>query len=123
MTRRRSATGGRTRAIPGVWGAAVLLAGLLACAATPSRPAEPDSVTVRPPNGSADQIEALIEQGTLAMRTDPDTSKQVADSALELLKKNPNPDLEIRARLLLCDYQSERDTAAAQREIAAATAL
>jgi len=55
--------------------------------------------------------------------TDPDASMRQADEALELLKKNPDPDREIRARLLICDYQSERDTAAAQREIAAATAL
>jgi diguanylate cyclase (GGDEF)-like protein len=68
-------------------------------------------------------IETLIEQGTLAMRTEPDASKQAADQALELLKKTPDPDLEIRARLLVCDYESERDTAAAQREIAATTAL
>jgi diguanylate cyclase (GGDEF)-like protein len=68
-------------------------------------------------------VEALIEQSTMAMRTEPDASKREADEALELLKKHPDPDLEIRARLLLCDYQSERDTAAAQREIAAATAL
>jgi diguanylate cyclase (GGDEF)-like protein len=68
-------------------------------------------------------VEALIEQGTMAMRIDPDASKREADEALELLKKKPDPDLEIRARLLICDYQSERDTAAAQREIAAATAL
>jgi diguanylate cyclase (GGDEF)-like protein len=123
MICKRTATGGRTKAIPGAWGAAVLLAGLLAFASMPSRPAEADSVTVGPSTGRADQVEALIERGTLAMRTDPDMSKRDADSALELLKKNPNPDLEIRARLLLCDYQSERDTAAAQREIAAATAL
>jgi diguanylate cyclase (GGDEF)-like protein len=101
----------------------VLLAGLLAVAATTARAADSDSLTVSRPGAAPVQIEALIEQGTLAMRTDPDTSKRDADSALELLKKTPNPDLEIRARLLLCDYQSERDTAAAQREIAAATAL
>ena len=83
------------------------------------------------PGGRADEpaappvspIEALIEQGTFAMRTDPDASKRNADQALELLKTRPNADLEIRARMLICDYQSERDTAAAQREIAAATAL
>ena len=68
-------------------------------------------------------IEALIEQATFAMRTDPDASKRNADQALELLKARPDADLEIRAHLLVCDYQSERDTAAAQREIAAATAL
>jgi diguanylate cyclase (GGDEF)-like protein len=73
--------------------------------------------------GKRNPAEALVEQGTLAMRTDPEVSKRDAENALELLKRNPDPDLEIRARLLLCDYQSERDTAAAQREIVAATAL
>ena len=68
-------------------------------------------------------IEALIERGTRSMRGSPDDSKRAADEALELLKKAPDPDLEIRARLLVCDYQSERDTAAAQREISVATAL
>ena len=75
------------------------------------------AVTTRNP------IEALIEQGALAVRTSPDDSRRMADQALELLKKGPDPDLEIRARLLICDYESERETAAAQREIAAATAL
>jgi diguanylate cyclase (GGDEF)-like protein len=74
-------------------------------------------------SASTPSIEALIEQGTFAMRTAPDDSKRAADQALELLKQSPDPDLEIRARLLVCDYQSERDTAAAKREIAAATAL
>ena len=68
-------------------------------------------------------IEALIEQGTQAMRTSPDDSRHAADQALELLKQSPDADLEIRARLLLCDYESERDPAAAQSEIAEATAL
>jgi diguanylate cyclase (GGDEF)-like protein len=81
------------------------------------------AASLAPARAAANPIEALIEQGTLAMRTDPDASKREADEALELLKKSPDADLEIRARLLLCDYQSERDTAAAQREIAAATAL
>jgi tetratricopeptide (TPR) repeat protein len=74
-------------------------------------------------HAAANQIETLIEQSTLEMRGDPDASKRDADQALELLKKSPNADLEIRARMLVCDYQAERDTAAAQREIAAATAL
>ena len=102
----------------------VLLAGFLLLGLARFTPAaEPNSVTVTPPSGGTRPIEALIEQGTYAMRTEPDSSKRDADAALELLKKTPDPDLEIRARLLLCDYQSERDTAAAQREIAAATAL
>lgn len=66
---------------------------------------------------------ALIEHGTLAMRTNPDGSKQDAERALEIIGRFPDVDLEIRARLLLCDYYSERDGVAAQRQIDAAGAL
>jgi len=65
----------------------------------------------------------LIDQAVKAMRVDPDASKRYADQALVLLKKEPNADLEIRARLILCDYQAERDKDVAQREISQATAL
>lgn len=88
-----------------------------AAAADPGRPA------VEVTAGKVNPAEVLIEQGTFAMRTDPEVSRRDAESALALLQKDPDPDLEIRARLLLCDYQSERDTAAAQRQIQAATAL
>jgi diguanylate cyclase (GGDEF)-like protein len=57
------------------------------------------------------------------MRSDPEASKRDADEALRMLQQQPDADLEIRARLLLCDYQAERDTNAAQQEIEAATAL
>ena len=40
-----------------------------------------------------------------------------------MLAREPNADLEIRARLLLCDYYSERDKNAAQQEIARSIAL
>jgi diguanylate cyclase (GGDEF)-like protein len=66
---------------------------------------------------------ALIELGTIAMRTDPDASKLEAEQALDIIRRRPDADLEIRARLLLCDYYSERDGAAAQRQIDATTAL
>jgi diguanylate cyclase (GGDEF)-like protein len=65
----------------------------------------------------------LIEQAVKAMRIDPDSSQRRAQQALELLKQEPNADLEVRARLILCDYQAERDKAAAEREISQATAL
>ena len=100
----------------------VLLAILCGISLAPARAEDPEP-TVTAATTRVNPIEARIEQGTLDMRTDPETSKREADEALEMLKKSPDPDLEIRARLLLCDYQSERDTAAAQREIAAATAL
>jgi diguanylate cyclase (GGDEF)-like protein len=110
MTHPPTPPGRRYKAIARLAAAAVVLLATL-CALRPS------------PAHAANQAEALIDQSTLAMRTDPDLSKREADQALEVLKKNPDPDLEIRARLLICDYQAERDTAAAQREIAAATAL
>src|SRR5882724_6519452 len=66
---------------------------------------------------------ALIELGTVAMRTDPDASKLDAEQALDIIRRHPDADLEIRARLLLCDYYSERDGAAAQQQIDATNAL
>jgi diguanylate cyclase (GGDEF)-like protein len=65
----------------------------------------------------------LIERAEIAARTDPEASRRDAEDALRLLVQKPDADLEIRARLLLCDYQSERDTAAAEQQIGAATAL
>jgi diguanylate cyclase (GGDEF)-like protein len=66
---------------------------------------------------------ALVEHGTVAMRADPDASKRDAERALALIRLHPDTDLEIRARLLLCDYYSERDGSAAQQQIVAATTL
>jgi hypothetical protein len=66
---------------------------------------------------------ALIERATTAMRIDPEASRAAAESALEALTRNPNVDLEIRARLVLCDYQSERDHAAAIQQLEFAIAL
>src|SRR5258708_32687789 len=66
---------------------------------------------------------ALIELGTVAMRTDPDASKQDAEQALDIIRRRPDADLEIRARLLLCDYYSERDGSAARQQIDTANAL
>jgi diguanylate cyclase (GGDEF)-like protein len=65
----------------------------------------------------------LIERSIIEMRSDPEASRRDADAALKVLERHPDPDLEIRARLLLCDYQAERDTAAAERQIEAGTAL
>jgi diguanylate cyclase (GGDEF)-like protein len=75
------------------------------------------------PAEAASPARDLIERGMVEMRTDPDASKRDAESALTLLKRTPDPDLEVRARLLLCDYQSERDISAAEEQMKAATAL
>src|ERR1700722_20516345 len=66
---------------------------------------------------------ALIEHGTAAMRANPDESRQDAERALDLIRRHPDADLEIRARLLLCDYYSERDADAARQQIDAANDL
>jgi diguanylate cyclase (GGDEF)-like protein len=66
---------------------------------------------------------ALIEQGAIAMRSDPDASKRDAEAALVALRKRPDVDLEIRARLLLCDYASERDQKALDAQVSAIEAL
>ena len=128
MTSKAPPPVGHRKAHPLAASVLVLLASLFAITASRAHGARADppqatSVTVTAPTGPSNSAEALIGQGTLAMRTDPDASKRYADRALELLKQRPDPDLEIRARLLICDYESERDTAAAQREIVAATAL
>jgi diguanylate cyclase (GGDEF)-like protein len=65
----------------------------------------------------------LVDRATTEMRTDPEASKRDADQALKLLEKDPDADLEVHARLILCDYYAERDTGAAEREIDAGTAL
>ncbi|MGD9599547.1 MAG: diguanylate cyclase [Steroidobacteraceae bacterium] len=65
----------------------------------------------------------LVERGSIAMRSDPDASRRDAEAALGLLRTRPDADLEIRARLLLCDYQSERDQAAMEKQVAAIEAL
>ena len=66
---------------------------------------------------------SLIEQGTAAIRSNPEEARQDGERALDALSRNPDVDLEIRARLLLCDYYSERDGGAAQRQIDAANLL
>jgi diguanylate cyclase (GGDEF)-like protein len=67
--------------------------------------------------------QALIDAAEQSSRAEPETGRRQAESALELLRRAPDPDLEIRARLVLCDYYSERDRAAAEQQIATATAL
>ncbi len=64
-----------------------------------------------------------VERGIIEMRTDPEASRRDAEEALQFLQQQPDADLEIQARLLLCDYQAERDTKAAEQEIDAGTAL
>jgi diguanylate cyclase (GGDEF)-like protein len=62
--------------------------------------------------------QALIDRAWAGARGDPDASSRDAYAALEILAGRPDPDLEIRARLLLCDHLSERDRPAAEQQVA-----
>ncbi len=66
---------------------------------------------------------ALVERGAVAMRSDPEASKRDAEAALAALRGRPDADLEIRARLLLCDYASERDQRALEVQVKAIESL
>ncbi|MCX9158245.1 diguanylate cyclase [Niveibacterium sp. 24ML] len=65
----------------------------------------------------------LVRKARENIRFDPEASRRNAEAALSALKAQPNADLEASAHLVLCDYQAERDTRAAQAHIDAAAAL
>jgi len=56
-------------------------------------------------------------------RAEPESGRAIAEASLEALKREPDVDLEIRTRLVLCDYYSERDQKAALGQIEFANAL
>jgi diguanylate cyclase (GGDEF)-like protein len=103
------------------------------CAARPSAACRTVSLQLRPialvlllcgavlPRAQAapHPAEVLVEQATRALRSHPDEGRQLAEKALAALARQPDADLEIRARLLLCDHASERDSELAQRQIEA----
>ena len=60
------------------------------------------------------QIQQLVTRAEQAGLTDPEALNRDAQAALAALQSTPDPDLEIRTRLLLCDYNSERDLGAAE---------
>ncbi|HEY4339330.1 MAG TPA: tetratricopeptide repeat-containing diguanylate cyclase [Steroidobacteraceae bacterium] len=59
------------------------------------------------------QIQQLVARAEQEGFTDPEALNRDAQAALAALQSTPDPDLEVRARLLLCDYNSERDLSAA----------
>ena len=61
-------------------------------------------------------LRALVEQSQAQVKVDPERSRQLAEQALQLLATQPDADLQVRAHLLLCDYHSERDRAAAEQQ-------
>ncbi|MBC7954625.1 MAG: tetratricopeptide repeat protein, partial [Cytophagales bacterium] len=65
----------------------------------------------------------LVDQSQAQVKIDPERSRKLAEQALQLLATRPDADLQVRAHLLLCDYHSERDRAAAERHVAQGRAL
>ncbi|WOB08230.1 diguanylate cyclase domain-containing protein [Piscinibacter gummiphilus] len=74
-------------------------------------------------NDAAAGLRGLVEQSQAQVKVDPERSRKLAEQALQQLAGLPDADLQVRAHLLLCDYHSERDGAAAQRHVAEARAL
>jgi diguanylate cyclase (GGDEF)-like protein len=72
--------------------------------------------------GPAHPAAALVQQAIRAGHRAPDDVQRLADDALARLAAQPDADLEIRARLALCDYYSERDLDRARDMLARATA-
>ncbi len=65
---------------------------------------------------------ALVQEATRASRSNPDAAMRLADDALDRLATQPDADLEIRARLTLCEHYIERDLDKAREMLARATA-
>jgi diguanylate cyclase (GGDEF)-like protein len=72
---------------------------------------------------SAPQIRELVAQAEKEAMSNPEALHRDAQAALSALKATPDPDLEIRTRLLLCEYDSERDLAAAAEQVRQTLAL
>lgn len=71
---------------------------------------------------SAHPAAALVRDLVRAGRSNPDDVLRLANEALVLLAERPEADLEIRARLALCDYYSERNLDLARDVLARVTA-
>src|SRR3954453_18132894 len=62
--------------------------------------------------------QALIQRADLAVRTDPEASRRMAEQAIETLKRNADSRRQIPGPVIPCDYQAERDTSAAEQQTA-----
>jgi tetratricopeptide (TPR) repeat protein len=65
---------------------------------------------------------ALVQDAIRASRSKPDDAVRLADDALAQLATQPDADLEVRARLALCDHYAERDLDRARDMLGRATA-
>jgi diguanylate cyclase (GGDEF)-like protein len=72
---------------------------------------------------AAPDTRQLVDRAQQEGFTDPEAESRDARAALIALQRDPDADLEIRARLLLCDYESERDLHAAEEQARKAVVL
>jgi diguanylate cyclase (GGDEF)-like protein len=63
----------------------------------------------------------LVKRADHARRANLEEARRLADEALALIAAQPDADLEIRARLVLCEYYSENDLERARQMLARAT--
>ena len=83
-------------------------------------------LSLLPATGSgapAASIQQLLSRAEKEGFTDPEALNRDARLALAALQSLPDVDLEIRTRLLLCDYNSERDLSAAEDQAQRVLAL
>lgn len=75
-------------------------------------------------SGATDEsARELVRRSQAAVHSDPRLSRTLAEQALAELARHPDPDLEVTAHWVLCDYHSERDPSAAARHLTTARAL
>jgi diguanylate cyclase (GGDEF)-like protein len=74
--------------------------------------------TTAPPD-----IRQLIDRAEKEGFTDPEAQNRDARAVLETLQRSPDADLEIRTRLILCEYDSERNLHAAEDQAQRSLAL
>jgi diguanylate cyclase (GGDEF)-like protein len=77
-----------------------------------------EGMAVSTPSGAV-----LVEEALIQLRVNPERAQALASQALELLGRTPDPDLAIRARLVLCEFFAERDAGATSAQIAEIEAL
>ncbi|WP_028312464.1 diguanylate cyclase [Derxia gummosa] len=77
---------------------------------------------VQPAPASDNAIRDLLDRADNALRSDADVARGLALEALGKLDAAPDADLELRARVVLCDALIETDAAGAERQLAAGRA-
>ncbi|MDR2216400.1 MAG: diguanylate cyclase, partial [Nevskiaceae bacterium] len=84
---------------------------------------EPPLRAAQPARTAQADIAQLITQARKSQRRDEEESRRNAEQALTLLAATPDADQEFLARMVLCEYYTERDPQAADAQITSLEAL